>query len=131
LVQFIDLAVGVLTNCIDHFEAVVANDVENTSFKGFFKSFGGGVSVLYTSKSLLEVLVQRQGVNNSGLNPTVNDSFFFIDRVKQITVVNLLFDESIICLNFLVKLSLHHFVILNLVFISLYYHRLTVSLDII
>jgi hypothetical protein len=32
---------GVLADCIDHLEAIVANYVENTSFQSFFKGFGG------------------------------------------------------------------------------------------
>jgi hypothetical protein len=65
-----------------------------------------------------------------GLNSAINDSFFLFDRVKQIIKFNLLFDEIIICLNFRVKLSFHHFVILSLIFINTIDHRWTVGLEI-
>jgi hypothetical protein len=86
---------GVLADCIDHLEAMVANDVENTSFQSFFKGFGGGVSVLSIAKSLLGVFVEGEGVYSLGLNSAINDSFIFFQRIKQIININLFLREFI------------------------------------
>lgn len=74
--------------------------------------------------------MQGEGVNSSSLNPAINYSFIFIQRIDQIIKVNLFYGKFIIFLHFLIELSFHRIVILNFLVISACCQSLTVSIEI-